>query len=75
MFALTAVKKAATYGYKKYGVPGAIITGLGTLLGVRFIKGKFLSGSGGDGADGTDVDTGGESSDGSSTDDGSSTAD
>jgi hypothetical protein len=73
MFALTAVKKAATYGYKKYGIPGAIVTGLGTLLGVRFIKGKFLSG--GDGADGTDVDTGGESSDGSSTDDGSSTAD
>ncbi|PSQ66202.1 MAG: hypothetical protein BRD24_04235 [Halobacteriales archaeon SW_9_67_24] len=68
MFAMTAVKKAATYGYKKYGIPGAIVTGLGTLLGVRFIKGKFLSRSGGDGDDGMDVS--GESDDG-----GSSTAD
>jgi hypothetical protein len=68
MFAMTAVKKAATYGYKKYGIPGAIVTGLGTLLGVRFIKGKLLSGSGGDGDDGMDVS--GESDDG-----GSSTAD
>ena len=67
MFALTAVKKAATYGYKKYGIPGAIATGLGTLLGVRFVKGKFQSGSGGDGDDKINADVGGESDDGSST--------
>jgi len=63
MFAMTAVKKAATYGYKKYGIPGAIATGLGTLLGIRFIKRKFLSGSSSDGDDGMDVDVGGESDD------------
>ena len=67
MFAMTAVKKAATYGYKKYGIPGAIVTGLGTLLGVRFIKRKLSSGSSSDGDDGMDVDMGGESDSGSST--------
>jgi|AntDeeMetagen134_2_1112570.scaffolds.fasta_scaffold01650_2 hypothetical protein len=67
MFAMTAVKKAATYGYKKYGIPGAIATGLGTLLGIRFIKRKFLSGSSSDGDDGMDVDVGGESDDESGT--------
>jgi len=67
MFAMTAVKKAATYGYKKYGMPGAIATGLGTLLGIRFIKRKFLSGSSSDGDDGMDVDVGGESDDESGT--------
>ena len=63
MFAMTAVKKAATYGYKKYGIPGAIATGLGTLLGIRFIKRKFFSGSSSD-DDGIDVSE--ESDDGSS---------
>lgn len=67
MFAISAVKKAAMYGYKKYGIPGAIVTGLGTLLGVRFIKRKLFSGSSSDGDDGMDVDVGGESDDGSST--------
>ena len=75
MFAMTAVKKAATYGYKKYGIPGAIVTGLGTLLGVRFIKRTFLSGSGSNDDDEMDVDVGGESDSGSGSDDGSSTAD
>lgn len=67
MVGITAVKKAATYGYKKYGIPGAIATGLGTLLGIRLVKRKFLSGSSSDADDdGMDVDVGGESDDGSS---------
>ncbi|EMA53716.1 MULTISPECIES: hypothetical protein [Halococcus] len=63
MFAMTAVKKAATYGYKKYGIPGAIATGLGTLLGIRFIKRKLFSGSS---SDDDEIDVSEESDDGSS---------
>ncbi len=37
-------KKAASFGYKKYGVPGAIVSVVLALGGYRFLK-KTLSGS------------------------------
>ncbi|WP_207592198.1 hypothetical protein [Halomontanus rarus] len=36
--ALSAGKKAATYGYKKYGVPGAVVAGTGGAVGVVVAK-------------------------------------
>jgi hypothetical protein len=51
MFGSTAVMKAAKKGYKRYGVPGALAAGVGTLLGIRFIKRRFRSGGGNDDAD------------------------
>lgn len=36
--ALTAGKKAATYGYKKYGVPGAVVAGAGGAVGIVAAK-------------------------------------
>ena len=41
MLGSTVVMKAAKKGYRKYGLPGAIVAGLGTLLGIRFIKRKL----------------------------------
>ncbi|MFC6904413.1 hypothetical protein [Halalkalicoccus tibetensis] len=41
-------KKAASFGYKRYGVPGAIATTLVALGGYYYLK-KALSGSGSDG--------------------------
>lgn len=35
---LTAGKKAAEYGYKAYGVPGAVIAGAGGAAGVAVAK-------------------------------------
>ncbi|MCU4972580.1 hypothetical protein OB955_07485 [Halobacteria archaeon AArc-m2/3/4] len=36
--ALSAGKKAATYGYKKYGVPGAVVASTGGAVGVVVAK-------------------------------------
>lgn len=36
--ALSAGKKAATYGYKKYGVPGAVVAGTGGAVGIVVAK-------------------------------------
>ncbi|MCL7416852.1 MAG: hypothetical protein M8354_03300 [Halalkalicoccus sp.] len=45
MVALLAIlKKAATFGYKRYGVPGAVVSTVLALWGYRFVK-KALSGS------------------------------
>lgn len=44
---LVIVKKAATFGYKKYGVPGAIASSLIVLGGYMYLK-KMLQGSGSD---------------------------
>ncbi|MDL5361004.1 hypothetical protein [Halalkalicoccus sp. NIPERK01] len=41
---LAIVKKAASFGYKRYGVPGAIATTLIALGGYYYLK-KALSGS------------------------------
>lgn len=41
---LAIVKKAASFGYKKYGVPGALAAVVLALGGYRFVK-KALSGS------------------------------
>lgn len=41
---LALVKKAATFGYKRYGVPGAIASVAVVLGGYRCVK-KMLSGS------------------------------
>lgn len=58
MLGSTAVMKAAKKGYKRYGVPGALAAGVGATLGIRFIKRRFLSGTGetdaGDGAETAD---------------------
>lgn len=39
---LIAGKKAAEYGYKRYGLPGAVVTGAGavvvTAIGIKKIK-------------------------------------
>ncbi|OVE86036.1 hypothetical protein [Natronolimnobius baerhuensis] len=38
MIGLTVAKKAATYGYKRYGIPGAVASGaiaLAAYIGVR----------------------------------------
>lgn len=40
---LTAVRKAAKFGYRKYGLPGAIVAGLGGLVGYRFVRRKLGS--------------------------------
>lgn len=56
MFGSTAVMKAAKKGYKRYGVPGALAAGVGTLLGLRFIKRK-LRPSGGNDSDTTDAES------------------
>jgi hypothetical protein len=52
MLGSTAVLKAAKKGYKRYGIPGALAAGVGTLLGIRFVKRRF--GAGGGDADDTD---------------------
>lgn len=44
---LAIVKKAASFGYKKYGVPGAIATTLVAVGGYMYLK-KLLKGSGSD---------------------------
>ena len=44
MFASTVVMKIAKKGYKRYGVPGAVVAGGGTLLGIRYVK-RRLSGT------------------------------
>ncbi len=41
---LAIAKKAASFGYKRYGVPGAIASVAVVLVGYRFLK-KALSGS------------------------------
>lgn len=41
---LAIVKKAATFGYKRYGVPGAIASVVVVLGGYAYLK-KVLSGS------------------------------
>ena len=41
---LTAVRKAVKFGYRKYGPPGAIVAGLGGLVGYRFVRRKLGSG-------------------------------
>ena len=46
MIGMAAIRKAAKKGYKRYGIPGAVVAGVGTLVGIRFIKRKFLSGGG-----------------------------
>lgn len=46
MIGMAAVRKAAKKGYKRYGIPGAVAAGVGTLVGIRFVKRKL--GSGGD---------------------------
>jgi hypothetical protein len=48
MLGSTAVMKAAKKGYKRYGVPGALAAGVGTVLGLRFIRGRLGSSSGDD---------------------------
>lgn len=59
MIGMAAVRKAAKKGYKRYGIPGAVVAGGGALLGIRFVKRKFLSGGGGDTeTDSTDSQTG-----------------
>lgn len=47
-------KKAASFGYKRYGIPGAIATTLVALGGYMYLK-KLLNEAGGD--DGGDSDT------------------
>lgn len=39
--ALTVGKKAAKFGYKKYGVPGAILAGAGGVAGLVVAKKGF----------------------------------
>lgn len=41
MIGMAAVKKAAKHGYKRYGIPGAVVAGLAALLGLRFLKRKL----------------------------------
>ncbi|ADJ14950.1 hypothetical protein [Halalkalicoccus jeotgali] len=41
---LAIIKKAATFGYKKYGIPGALVSVVLALWGYRFVK-KALGGS------------------------------
>ena len=57
MLGSTAVAKAAKKGYKRYGVPGALAAGVGTLLGIRFLKRRFGSGGGNDADDTSDATT------------------
>jgi hypothetical protein len=57
MLGSTAVMKAAKKGYKRYGVPGALAAGVGTLLGVRFVRRKLRSDSGNDAEDTGDTTT------------------
>ena len=38
MLGSTVVIKAAKKGYKRYGIPGAVVAGGGMVLGIRFIK-------------------------------------
>lgn len=45
---LTIGRKAAKYGYKRYGVPGAIVAGLGGIGGYVFVKRKLTGSSGSD---------------------------
>jgi hypothetical protein len=40
---LTAVRKAAKFGYRKYGLPGAIAAGVSVLVGYRFVRRKLGS--------------------------------
>ncbi|PSP71972.1 hypothetical protein BRC86_13600 [Halobacteriales archaeon QS_3_64_16] len=40
---LTAVRKAAKFGYRKYGLPGAVVAGVGGLVGYRFVRRKLGS--------------------------------
>ncbi len=55
MIGLAVVRKAAKKGYKRYGIPGAVAAGLGTLLGMRFVKRKLQSRGGDDSqSDGSD---------------------
>lgn len=54
MLGSTAAMKAAKKGYKRYGIPGALAAGGGAILGIRFVKRRFLSGTGeNDTGDGT----------------------
>ena len=39
--ALTVGKKAAKFGYKKYGVPGAVLAGAGGVVGIVVAKKGF----------------------------------
>lgn len=59
MIGLAVVRKAAKKGYKRYGVPGAVVAGLGTLVGMRFVKRKLESS--GDTDEGQSDDSGGQS--------------
>ena len=71
MLGSTVVIKVAKKGYKRYGVPGAVVAGGGTLLGIRFVKRRF---SGTDSDTETDGATDSTPSD-SSTTEGQSTTD
>ena len=53
MLGSTVVLKVAKKGYKRYGIPGAVVAGGGTLLGIRFIKRRF---SGSDSGSKTDAE-------------------
>lgn len=61
MIGLAAVRKAAKKGYKRYGIPGAVVAGVGTLLGIRFIKRKFSARSGSGTDEGASDGSGGQS--------------
>jgi hypothetical protein len=41
MIGMAAVRKAAKKGYDRYGLPGAVVAGVGTFLGIRFIRRRF----------------------------------
>ena len=43
MIGMAVIRKAAKKGYKRYGLPGAVVAGLGTLVGLRFVKRKLGS--------------------------------
>lgn len=60
MLGSTAVTKAAKKGYKRYGVPGALAAGVGTFLGIRFIKRKLRPSGGNDADDTSDTTTDGQ---------------
>lgn len=38
---LTIAKKALKFGYKRYGVPGALVSALVAVMGYRYLKKKL----------------------------------
>lgn len=55
MIGMAAVKKAAKHGYKRYGIPGAVVAGLAALLGIRFLKRKLRPNTGSSTAESDDM--------------------